>query len=46
MGPMTSHDPSLFKCKQWGLHDLVSAEFKALVEEKGLVGAYFKPVGE
>jgi hypothetical protein len=36
----------LFKCKQWGLHDLVSAEFKALVEEKGLVGAYFRAVGE
>jgi hypothetical protein len=36
----------LFKCKQCLLHDLVSAEFKARVEEKGLVGAYFTPVGE
>jgi uncharacterized protein DUF1629 len=36
----------LFKCKQSLLDDLVSAEFKALVEEKGLVGAYFIPVGE
>jgi hypothetical protein len=44
--PGSTDGHHLFKCKQCLLHDLVSAEFKALVEEKGLVGAYFKPVGE
>jgi hypothetical protein len=44
--PSSTEDHHLFKCKQWGLHKLVSAEFKARVEENGLVGAYFTPVGE
>jgi hypothetical protein len=44
--PGSTNGHHLFKCKQCLLHNLVSAEFKALVEEKGLVGAYFKPVGE
>jgi hypothetical protein len=44
--PGSTDGHHLFKCKQCLLHNLVSAEFKALVEEKGLVGAYFKPVGE
>jgi hypothetical protein len=44
--PGSTDGHHLFKCKQCLLHDLVSAEFKALVEEKGLVGAYFQPVGE
>ncbi|HEX2573750.1 MAG TPA: DUF1629 domain-containing protein [Polyangia bacterium] len=44
--PGSTDGHHLFKCKQCLLHDLVSAEFKARVEEKGLVGAYFKPVGE
>jgi hypothetical protein len=44
--PGSTDGHHLFKCKQFDLHNLVSAEFKALVEEKGLVGAYFKPVGE
>ena len=44
--PGSTEGHHLFKCKQWGLHDLVSSEFKALVEQNGLVGAYFKPVGE
>ncbi|HEX2570718.1 MAG TPA: DUF1629 domain-containing protein [Polyangia bacterium] len=44
--PGSTDGHHLFKCKQCLLHDLVSAEFKALVEDKGLVGAYFKPVGE
>jgi hypothetical protein len=44
--PGSTDGHHLFKCKQFDLHNLVSAEFKALVEEKGLVGAYFKPAGE
>jgi hypothetical protein len=44
--PGSTDGHHLFKCKQCLLHDLVSAEFKALVEEHGLIGAYFKPVGE
>lgn len=44
--PGSTDGHHLFKCKQWGLHNLASAEFKALVEEKGLVGAYFTLVGE
>jgi hypothetical protein len=44
--PGSTDGHHLFKCKPWGLHDLVSAEFKALVEEKSLIGAYFTPVGE
>jgi hypothetical protein len=44
--PGSTDGHHLFKCKQCLLHTLVSAEFKALVEEKGLVGAYFKPVGD
>lgn len=44
--PGSTDGHHLFKCKQCLLHDLVSVEFKALVEEKGLVGAYFKPLGE
>ncbi|HEX2570192.1 MAG TPA: DUF1629 domain-containing protein [Polyangia bacterium] len=44
--PGSTEGHHLFKCKQCLLHNLVSAEFKALVEETGLVGAYFTPVGE
>jgi hypothetical protein len=44
--PGSTDGHHLFKCKQCLLHDLVSADFKALVEKTGLVGAYFKPVGE
>jgi hypothetical protein len=44
--PGSTDGHHLFKCKQWGLHNLVSAKFKARVEENGLVGAYFTPVGE
>ncbi|HEX2572005.1 MAG TPA: DUF1629 domain-containing protein [Polyangia bacterium] len=44
--PGSTDGHHLFKCKQCLLHDLVSAEFKALVEKTGLIGAYFKPVGE
>jgi hypothetical protein len=44
--PGSTDGHHLFKCKPWGLHNLVSAEFKALVEQHCLIGAYFKPVGE
>jgi hypothetical protein len=44
--PGSTEGHHLFKCKQCLLRDLVSADFKALVEESGLVGAYFIPVGE
>jgi hypothetical protein len=36
----------IFKCKECLIDDLVSAEFKALVEAEGLVGARFIPVGD
>ena len=42
--PGTTDGHHLFKCKQCMIHHLVSAEFKALVEKTGLVGAYFTPV--
>ncbi|HEX2573346.1 MAG TPA: DUF1629 domain-containing protein [Polyangia bacterium] len=44
--PGSTEGHHLFKCKQFDLHNLVSAEFKALVEENGLIGAYFTPIGE
>lgn len=44
--PSSTDGHHLFKCKQCLLHNLVSAEFKARVEENHLVGAYFTPVGE
>jgi hypothetical protein len=44
--PGSTDGHHLFKCKQFDLHNLVSAEFKALVEEEGLIGAYFTLVGE
>jgi hypothetical protein len=44
--PGSTEGHHLFKCKQFDLHNLVSAEFKALVEQHGLIGAYFTPVGE
>ena len=44
--PGSIHGKHIFKCAECDLDTLVSAEFKALVEEQGLVGARFIPVGE
>ncbi|HEX2572361.1 MAG TPA: DUF1629 domain-containing protein [Polyangia bacterium] len=44
--PDSTNGHHLFKCKQFDLHNLVSGEFRALVEDKGLIGAYFTLVGE
>jgi hypothetical protein len=44
--PGSTDGHHLFKCKQCLLEDLASADFKALVEESGLIGAYFTPIGE
>lgn len=44
--PGSTEGHHLFRCKQFDLYNLVSTEFKALVEKNGLVGAYFTPVGE
>jgi len=44
--PGSTDGHHLFLCLQFDLHPLVSAEFKALVEENRLIGAEFIPIAD